>query len=165
MPAHPRSSRALLVFAAALAAAGPAWAGLTFSTDNRPLVFGVMDIGEERELVQGGAYHNQLTCSSTNGRAWYLKVSLLTPMTSGSDALPADAMQWQVVRASGTGTVPYLHQWHPFSLQPETVYLGSADEAAGRPVQIELKYQLNIPEIQVSGSYQATIRFTLTEVL
>ncbi len=165
MAARSQSPRILVAVLAFVAAAGPAWAGLTFSTDNRPLVFGVMEIGEERELVQGGAYHNQLTCSSTNGRAWYLKVSLLTPMTSGSDALPFDALEWQVVRTSGVGTVPSLHQWRPFSPQPETVYLGTADEAAGQPVQIELKYRLKIPEIQVSGPYQATIRFTLTEVL
>lgn len=153
-----------LILAAALAA-HPAWAGLTFSTDNRALVFGVMDIGEERELAQAGAYHNQFTCASTNGQAWNLKVSLLTPLSSGGEMLPLDALQWQVVRTTGIGNVPYLHQWHPFSVQPETVYLSSAEEAAGQSVLIELKYRLKIPEIQVSGPYQATIRFTLTEML
>jgi hypothetical protein len=141
-----------------------AFAGLEISTDNRPLFFGLMQLGQARELAQLGAYHNQITCSSTNGNTWYLKISLLGPLSLGSKTIPLGNFKWQLVGTSGTGTVvnPYIDK--DFSLVPDTVYISGTDEAAGTAVTFQFKYYLKIPDAQLSGVYNTTVRFTLMEI-
>ena len=145
--------------------AHPAWAALQFSTDQRQLFFGVMQVGERKELAQLGTYHSQITCSSTNGRMWYLKVNVLQPLSFGGRNIPLENFQWQVSGSNGTGSIAHPHEWRPFSLMPDTVYISSPTEQAGTPVQLQFKYSLQIPDAQVAGVYQTTIRFTLTEAL
>ncbi|MBI2093654.1 MAG: hypothetical protein HYT88_02910 [Candidatus Omnitrophica bacterium] len=141
------------------------WAGFEISTDNRSLFFGLMHLGEEKTLSQFGNYHNQVTCTSTNGRSWNLKISVLHPLTSGRDNIPLEAFQWQMVSTNGKGTIPKLYQFSPFSLVPTLVYISHTDETAGSSIQFNFKYELKIPESQAAGAYQTTIRFTLTEIL
>ncbi len=143
----------------------PVWAGLALSTDNRSLFFGLMQLGETKELAQFGSYHNQLTCSSTNNRLWYLKVQLLQPLSAGDEAIPVENFQWQMSYTNGTGTVANPFQYTPFRLTPALIYTSGANEAAGASIKLQFKYSLKIPDAQISGAYQTTIRFTLTEVL
>ncbi len=124
-----------------------------------------MELGQTKELAQSATFHNTITCSSDNGRAWHLKVHVLQPMAFGTEAIPVEAMQWQLESTTGIGATPTLRRYVPFELTPALVYISGADEAAGTSVQFHFKYSLTIPEEQVSGSYQTTIRFTLTEVL
>ena len=140
-------------------------AALEFSTDQRPVAFGLMRLGEEKILAQSGAYQTQVTCSSTDGQPWYLKVNVLQPLTAGADAIPLEQFQWWLTSTTGHGTVAHPDLFIPFSLTPDTVYLSSADEAAGTSVTFQLRYRLTIPERQLSGVYSTTIRFTLTELL
>ncbi len=144
----------------------PAFAGLEFSTDHRSLSFGLMRLGEEKILAQSGSFHNEVTCSSTGGNTWYLKISLLTPLSSGADEIPIEAFQWQLTRANGTGSVVSQSQFRPFSLMPDLVYIsGPGEETSGTPVRLQFRYSLAIPHTQTAGSYLTTVRFTLTEVL
>ena len=140
-------------------------AALEFSTDHRPVAFGMMRLGEEKILAQSGTSHNQITCSSTDGQAWYLKVNVLQPLSSGAETIPLEQFQWWLTSTNGHGSEAHPNAFTPFSLMPDTVYLSSPDEVSGTSVTFQLRYQLKIPEHQVSGVYSTTIRFTLTELL
>ena len=140
-------------------------AALEFSSDQRPAAFGVMRLGEEKILAQSGSHQNQVTCSSTSGQAWYLKVNVLQPLSAGAETIPLEQFQWWLVSMSGHGTEAHPETFTPFSLMPDAVYLSSADEASGTPVTFQFRYRLQIPERQRSGVYSTTIRFTLTELL
>ena len=143
----------------------PALAALGLSTDHRALAFGLMQPGEEKVLAQSGTHHNEITCSSTSGNAWYLKISLVAPLASGGEEIPLERFQWQVSRVDGAGTVVNQSQFRPFSLFPDLVYLSAPGEAAGAAVRLQFRYSLKVPEAQAAGSYHTTVRFTLTEVL
>lgn len=162
-----RSWRNVLGFIVAILLAwqGPAWAGLTLTTDHRSLVFGLMQLGESKELAQFGTYHNELTCTSTNGQTWYLKIQVLQPLSNGAETMPAERMEWQAETPEGIGTLQNPNHYTPFSVMPQLVYLSGPNEAGGGTIHLRLKYRLTVPEDQISGAYQATMRFTLTEVL
>lgn len=143
----------------------PAFAALELSTDHRSLFFGLMELGEEKLLADAGSFHNEITCSSTEGRPWYLKVSVLQPLTSGSETIPLEQFAWQLAGTNGKGTVTNRNEFRAFALVPDLVYLSSPEEATGQSVQLQFRYSLKIPEAQVSGVYHTTVRFTLTEIL
>ena len=143
----------------------PAAAGLELSTDNRSLFFGRLQLGETKELIRAGSFHNEITCSSTGGKIWRLKIHLLHPLASGKQTIPLEQFQWQVVGTDGEGTIVNQHRYAPFRTAPQLVYISGPGETAGQQVKVQLKYQLVIPENQVSGIYQTIVRFTLTEVL
>ncbi len=156
----------ILGIALILCVAGSAEAGLTLTTDHRSLFFGPMKLGETKELASAGAYHNQITCSSTNGIQWYLKINIIQPLMSGMDQIPPENFRWQVVWTSGRGVIPANRgTYKPFSMFPEMVYLSGPQESSGTAVDLQFKYSLEIPETQASGVYNAIIRFTLTEML
>jgi hypothetical protein len=146
-------------------AATPAFAALELSTDHRSLVFGLMQPGDEKTLAQSGGFHTEVTCTSTGGMTWYLKISLLQPLTSGGESIPLEHFGWQVTRTDGNGTVVTRNEFRSFSLTPDLVYISGPGEADGRLVRLQFRYLLKLPEAQVGGAYQANVRFTLTEVL
>ena len=151
----------MLLLLLVMGLATPAFAALELTTDHRSLAFGLMEGGDEKTLTQTGG---EVTCLSTGGRTWYLKVHLLRPLTSGAGDISPEQLSWQVVRVDGTGTVASSSDFRSFSLFPDLVYISGSGEGAGQPVRFQLRYRLQIPEAQPSGSYQAAIRFTLTEV-
>lgn len=140
------------------------WAAIEISTDHRQLFFGLMQLDEEKELAQLGTYHNQITCSSTNGNTWYLKINLLQPLTSGAETIPLEYLKWQLTWTNGKGTVVTPYRFKEFRLFPDLVYVSGPDEATGNSVNFQFKYYLKIPENQISGAYNTVIRFTLTEI-
>lgn len=151
-----------------MALQGISEAALSLTTDHRPISFGVMELEEQKTLAQSGTYHNQITCTSTNGQPWYLKISVLTPFASVSspgEMIPLEQLTWRVVWTNGKGIVAAPHEFTPFSSAPQLVYMSHPDEASGQPVSLQLTYALQVPEVQVSGIYQTTIRLTFTELL
>ena len=159
----PHSAFSLLVGVFLLASSVEA--AIEITTDGRSLFFGLMQTGEEKTLAEAGAFHNQVTVTTTSGRSWYLKISLLRPLSSGADLMPPETLQWQLTRTDGTGTEVNRGQFRSFSLAPELVYISGSDEVDGRPVRLQFRYLLRVPQAQVSGVYSTSIRFTLTEVL
>ncbi len=143
----------------------PAHAAIEISTDHRQVSFGLMELGEEKILAHQGAYHNDITCSSTNGQSWYVKISVLQPLTSGAETIPLEQFHWQARTSNGQGTLARQEEFTPFSLVPSLVYLSGPNEVTGQRVTLQFRYRLQIPERQVSGIYSTTIRFTLTELL
>jgi len=139
-------------------------AAISISTDHRSVFFGVMQLGEEKELANLGGYHNVVSCSSTNGNTWYLKINLLRPLSSGQDAIPLENFQWKLSTTNGIGMISNPYQFKPFSLFPDSVYISGPGESGGNQINFKFKYYLEIPEAQTSGSYNTTIRFTLTEI-
>jgi len=148
-----------------LGLAPPLPAALQLSTDRRSVFFGIMNLGEEKTLANSGTYHNEVTVSSDDGRLWYLKVSLIQPLSSGDSTIPLDAFAWQVTSTSGSGTLGQGNDPRAFQLTPDLVYISGPNESGGVPVQLQFRYQLHVPDAQASGVYQSAIRFTLSEVL
>lgn len=140
-------------------------AALTITTDHRTIAFGVMQLSEEKRLAQLGGYQNQITCSSTNGQSWSLKMHLLQPLSSGAETIPLEQFTWQVTSPNGHGVLAAPNHFTPFSLTPQLVYISGANEASGEAIVFQFTYSLRIPDAQVSGVYQTIIRFTLTELL
>jgi hypothetical protein len=138
---------------------------LELSTDHRALFFGLMQPGEEKTLEQAGSFHNEVTCSSTSAMPWYLKISVLQPLTSGVDEIPLERFTWQLVRTDGGGTTSHQGRFQSFELIPDLVYISGPGESSGQPIRFLFRYGLMLPEATASGSYSTTIRFTLTEVL
>ena len=143
----------------------PAFAALEIFTDNRSLFFGVMQLGETKILAQSGTYHNEITISSSEGRPWYLKISLLRPLGSPADTIPLESFSWQLTDFTGAGTGYSQSGFRSFSLVPDLVYASGSNEANGQPVRLRLRYRLQLPEAQTGGVYQTALRLTLTEVL
>lgn len=154
-----------LIFILVFVFAPVAYSAIEITTDHRALFFGLMQLGQEKELAEFGTYHNQITCSSTNQNAWYLKINLLSPLSSGAQIIPLEYFQWQLTYTDGVGTVANPHQYKEFSLTPDLVYISGPDEATGTSINFQFRYYLKIPEVQTSGTYNTTIRFTLMEVL
>ena len=158
------AARLLAVLLAVALIAAPVEAALELSTDHRSLSFGLMQSGEEKMLAQSGSYQTEVTCLSTNGATWYLKISLLRPLASGGEIISPEQFAWQVTGSDGVGTVVSSTEFRSFSMVPELVYISGAGEANGQPVRLRLRYMLKVPEAQISGLFQAAVRFTLTEV-
>ena len=154
-----------VLLAILLAWQGPAWAALTLTTDNRSLFFGVMSLDESKELAQFGSYHNEITCSSSNGQTWYLKVQVLDPLRAGGEVMPPGQLEWQMETPDGIGSLSHPNDYAPMTVMPQLVYISGPNEAAGANIRLRFKYRMTVPEAQISGVYQATIRFTLNEVL
>lgn len=142
-----------------------AHAALTLSTDHRSIMFGRMQLGEEKILAEQGSFHNEITCASTNGQAWYLKVNVIQPLVSGAHTIPLEAFRWHVVSTNGGGTLAHPREFSAFSLVPQLIYISTPSEATGQSITFQFRYLLHLPEEQVSGAYSTTIRFTLTEML
>ncbi len=145
--------------------AAPVHAALTLTTDHRSVSFGLMQLDEEKTLAQQGSFHNQITCASTGGRLWYLKIHVLQPLTAGAETIPLEAFKWAVTTPNGKGNVARSNQLTPFSLVPDLVYISGANETTGTAVTFQFRYSLKIPSAQLTGVYNTTIRFTFTEIL
>ena len=142
-------------------------AAVSVTTDHQPVSFGVMELGEEKTLARYGTYQNQVTCSSSNGQPWYVKISALSPFSSLSvpgETIPLERFGWQITWTNGKGVLMSPHQFTPFSLLPQLAYISNADEARGEAVSFQFSYALQMPQAQVSGMYQTTIRITVTEL-
>lgn len=154
-----------LIFILIFVFASYAYPAIEITTDHRPLFFGSMQLGQKKELAEFGSYHNQITCSSTNQNTWYVKISLLNPLTCGAETIPPEYFKWQLSYTNGIGTQVNEHRYKEFSLFPDTVYISGPGEATGGSINFQFRYYLMIPEAQISGTYNTTIRFTLTEAL
>lgn len=141
------------------------WASFGISTDNRSVDFGQMKLEEEKELRYLGDYHNEITCTSSNQRTWYLKVNLLMPLTSGADTISLDNFKWQLVWNDGRGTMANPYRFKEFSLSPELIYICGPGDSQGNAIHLRFKYYLKIPQAQAQGIYITVVRFTLTEIL
>jgi len=142
-----------------------AYAAISMSLDKNMLDFRTMNPGETREVADQGDYHNQITCSSTNSRTWYVKAHMIRPFTSRQFTMPSEALKWMVVSVGdGKGTIyNNLHTQNPFSTMPSTIYTSSDLDNTGTEVKIQLRYVLAVPKNQVAGNYDAIIRLTMAE--
>lgn len=137
---------------------------LTISTDTSNISFGAMDIGEQKELG-GYGYHNQLTCKSTNGRTWYVKIHVLAPLTSqGIKTISNSYFRYMLAWTDGTGS-PQNTSYNAFTTIPTLVYVSGPNDNDGNSVNMQFKYDLSIPANQVAGVYNTIVRYTMTEVL
>lgn len=136
-------------------------------TIDRPFVdFDFMEIGEFKEVMAQGSYHNEATCISDNGNTWYLKLHLLNPLESQDNEIPAWNFKWKVVEViNGAGYATNMNSFNNFSTTDLVAYTSASGDNDGTEVKIRFTYGLQIPEAQVTGNYQCVIRYTLTETL
>ncbi|OIO32729.1 MAG: hypothetical protein AUJ70_04885 [Candidatus Omnitrophica bacterium CG1_02_40_15] len=136
----------------------------TMSTDTSNVSFGEMAIGDWKELG-GGTYHNQLTCKSTNGKTWYVKIYVLAPLTSGTKTINNSYFKYMPGWTNGTGSVQNQYSFIAFSGISSLVYVSGPDDNSGSDVYLQFKYGLSIPANQVAGIYNTTVRYVMTETL
>ncbi len=136
----------------------------TMKTDTSNIPFGEMDMGEWKELG-GGSYHNQLTCKSTNGRTWYIKIHVLAPLTSqGIRTIDNSHFRYIPVWTDGAGNLQN-NSYNAFTSTPALVYVSGPNDNGGNNINIQLKYDLSVPTNQVAGVYNTIVRYIMTETL
>lgn len=146
---------------------GTAVAGITMTLDRDLVDFRMMENGETREISDQGVYHNQLTCTSTNNKTWYVKVNMVRPFTAGNRTIPNQYFQWKVVDViNGKGVVNNnINQPNSFTDSQGLVYTSAPLDNTGTEISLRFRYILAIPRNQAAGNYFATIRWTMTELL
>ncbi|MBI5144382.1 MAG: hypothetical protein HZA30_04880 [Candidatus Omnitrophica bacterium] len=146
---------------------GMASAGITMSLDRDMVDFRTMENGETKEISDQGAYHNELTCTSTNNKTWYVKVNTVRPFTSGIRTIQNEYFQWKVVEViNGKGIVTNNINYPSFFRDiPSLVYTSDPVDNTGTEVKIRFRYILTIPKSQAAGNYFASVRWTMTELL
>lgn len=134
------------------------------STSTSDISFGEMDIGEWKQLGEG-SYYTQITCKSTNGKTWYLKTYVLTPLTSGARTIDNSYFKYMPGWTDGTGTIQNQYTFNAFTTTPTLVYLSGGGDNNGNDIHIQFQYGLSIPAHQVAGPYNTTVRYLMTETL
>jgi hypothetical protein len=160
--------RMMMILACAFISVVSQSAHATFEMSvDRPFVdFGFMDIGEFKELMEQGSYHNEVTCTSDNGNTWYLKLHLLAPLRSGTDEIQTTNFKWKIVEiVNGTGYPANENNFNNFSTAPLVAYTSSPGDSGGTAVGIRFTYGLQVPQTQITGNYQCVMRYTFTETL
>lgn len=143
-----------------------ACADFEISVNGRFLEFGLMELGEFKEIKDSGDYQNEVTCKSDRGHTWYLKIHLVRPLSSMGNEIDIESFKWKVVNVvNGTGYATNINEFNSFSKKPMVVYTSSPDESDGREVTLRFIYGLKIPQTTLTGNYQAGIRYTFTETL
>ena len=150
-----------------LAATGIAYAGITMTLDRDMVDFRTMEKGETREISDQGVYHNQVTCTSTNDKTWYLKVHTIRGFSSGAHVIPNEHFQWKVVTVvNGKGIVNgNINQANSFQDMSSLVYTSDPLDNTGTEVKLQFRYILTVPKNQIAGNYFASVRWTMTELL
>lgn len=138
---------------------------LELSLEGNNLDFGFLNVGEEKELVDKGSYHQEVICKSTNNRTWNLNIYCLNPFATDKYALAWENFTWTVTWTDGKGTLIKEHDYVPFSAIPSLVYISQGEENTGTAVKLQFKYRLRIPLNQPMGNYFTLVRFSLIEPL
>ncbi len=143
----------------------PAYAVFEIEVDSYGIDFGLMNIGETKEIQERGMYHNELTCKSDNAKTWYLKIQALNPLKSAEDYIPYESFKWKVVEILDGDGVYNKEGYSAFSDIPSLIYTSGPNDTSGRQVKVRFKYSLLVPKNQVAGNYRTVIRYTMTELL
>jgi len=100
--------------------------------------------------------------ASSGGNPWYLKVSAVKPLSSGSDFISNENFSWYS-STEGKGE-SFGSAEKSFSDPSNTAYISSLDEAnSSEKVVNKFKFKLFVPEETKPGYYTTTVMFTMTE--
>ena len=103
-----------------------------------------------------------VTGASSGGNPWYLKVSAVKPLSSGSDFISNENFSWYS-STEGKGE-SFGSAEKSFSDPSSTAYISSLDEAnSSEKVVNKFKFKLFVPEETKAGYYTTTVMFTMTE--
>ena len=100
--------------------------------------------------------------ASSNGNPWYLKVSAVKPLSSGSDYISNDNFTWY---GSSEGKGTWYGSTEKSLADPyDTAYISLPEEAelADR-ITNRFKFKLYVPKDTKPGTYTTTVMFTMTE--
>jgi len=142
-------------------------ASISMTLDRDLVDFRTMESGQTQTVADQGVYHNELTCSSTNNRTWYIKANMIRPLTSGANTIASENLKWMVVDViNGKGIVfNNRNIANPFSFAKGLVYTSDPADNTGTQVKLRFRYILAIPKNQTAGNYYGSVRWTMTEVL
>ncbi len=144
-----------------------AHAAISMTLDRNMLDFRTVNPGSSTELADQGDYHNEVTCSSTNNKTWYLKAHLVRPFTSGANIIPSENFKWIVASVgSGKGTLANtINMPTPFTTTSSIIYTSGDLDNNGTEIKLKFRYLLVVPKNQIAGAYDAVIRLTMNELL
>jgi hypothetical protein len=116
--------------------------------------------GETGEMFRAEGIN--VSGASSNGNPWYLKVSTVKPLSSGSDYIPNDNFTWYG-SSEGKGTW-YGSNEKSLADPYDTAYISIPEEAelADR-ITNRFKFRLFVPNDTKPGNYTTTVMFTMTE--
>ncbi len=157
----------LIAIASALAIPEVANAGITMTLDRDSVDFRTMENGQTAEISDQGVYHNEIVCTSTNNKTWYLKANLIRPLSSGMYAIPSDNFKWKIVDLINGKGIIYnnINVATPFMGMPSLVYTSDPVDNTGTEIKLRFRYVLTIPKNQAAGNYFGSVRWTMTELL
>ncbi len=131
------------------------------SIDQGVVDFGKMKPGETKWNVPSAGV--TVTSKTNNGRAWYLKVSDVSPFTFGELLIPNSNFVWSgwtdgSGKWNGTGN-------NIMSVTPVLAYSSGVGEENNLPAGVanHFKFKLSVPDKQAPGIYMTTVKFTMTE--
>lgn len=138
----------------------------SLSLTNPHLAFAELRPGQPTVLGEG-RFFNEVACRSNSGRSWLLTAQILSLHHSqGGYTLPASALEWSLVEATGSGVRGQGQgTFAPFSDQSVVMYTASGDDLKGRLVALRFRYRLTTPLDAPAGSYVGEIVFSMTENL
>lgn len=138
----------------------------SLSLTNPHLAFAELRPGQPTVLGEG-RFFNEVACRSNSGHPWLLTAQILSlHHAQGGYALPASALEWSIVEATGSGQIAHGPGiFNPFSDQSVLLYSAQGDDTKGHPVFLHFRYRLTSPLDAPAGSYVGEIVFTMTESL
>lgn len=147
--------------------AASAHASITMDISRDLVDFRTMESGQTQTIADQGVYHNELTCTSTNNRTWYIKTNIVRPLTSGLNSIAPENLKWMVVDVLNGKGIVYNNRnvANPFSFAKGLVYTSDPADNTGNQVKLRFRYILAVPKNQVAGNYYGSVRWTMTEVL
>lgn len=131
------------------------------SIDQGFIDFGRMRPGETRGNMPSAGL--LVTAKTNSGRPWSLKISDSSAFSSGPYTIPNDNFIW-------SGWTDGAGRWYgtgkeSMTITPTLVYGSGAGEETNLPngVTNHFRFKLNVPSNQRPGTYQTTVKFTMTE--
>ncbi len=134
------------------------------SVDRSIVDFKAMAAKEEKNDQPDGE-GVKVTVKTNNGRPWFLKISDLSELSSGTDVIPNSQFTWSGYRSKTAKGTWFGNGRNPFSLTPALAYSSAPTEYNNYPSGTDafFKFGVKIPDKQNSGVYRTVIAFTLTE--
>ena len=156
---------AVVVFFAILLFYGKAEAVFSITLNYFSIDFGNMDSG------YSGSFKDDVpsiglvaTCTTDEGNAWFLNIrndGPLTHVSNPASVIPNTYFRWYGISTSDPVNTSLVTAREDFTIE-RRVYSGAVGEGASG-TDITMKFELTLPPLLQSGSYDTNIVFTFTE--
>ncbi len=138
----------------------PAYALFAIDLNYYSIDFGGMDMGDIKDDVPSNGLI--VTLKTDQGNPWFLRIRTDMPLThvdNPSQVIPDTHFRWYGVSTSDVTNTTLVTSREDLTVE-KTVYSGAAAETE---TDVTLKFELMLPALLQSGTYETTVVLTLTE--